>query len=106
MFKKMIIIALLTPMIAQGQQQPIDALLAKIRSQRAYPLDASSVYVFPTEPTRASDEALRAQAGRSRMDTMLGRERVITERLGSKANSIIDRALQGALIDNEIKYGR
>lgn len=106
MLKKIIITALLTPMIAQAQQQPIDALLAKIRSQSAYPLDSSSVYVFPTEPTRASDEALKAQAERSRMDAMLGRERVITERLGSRADSIADRALQRVLIDNEIEYGR
>lgn len=104
MLKKIIAIALLTPMIAQAQE-PIDALLAKIRSQSAYPIDAGSVYVFPTEPTRASDAALLAQAQRSRMDTLLGKERVITERLGSRADSIADRALQAALIDNEIKYG-
>lgn len=104
MLKKLIIITLLTPLIGYSEE-PIDALLAKIRSQNAYPLDAGSIYVFPTEPSRASDQALMAQAERSRMDTMLSRERVISERLGSRADSIADRALQRILIDNEIKYG-
>jgi hypothetical protein len=105
MLRKIIAITLLTPMIAQAQQSPFDALIAKIESQRAYPLDSGSIYVFPTEPTRGSENALQAQAARSRVDAILGKEMIISERLGSKSDSLIDRALQRALLDNEIKYG-